>query len=95
MWYISLYQLCQAEIKERRYFLMTKKEFNTKFNELYKNSLLALADKDELKSRLKKFADESNTISTEELFSEAILLSIEVSKNFIHSILEEILEFSD
>lgn len=74
---------------------MTKKEFNTKFNELYKNSLMTLANEDELKSRLKKFASESNTISTEDLFSEAILLSLEVSKNFIHSILEEMLEFSE
>lgn len=74
---------------------MTRSEFDAKFNEKYKESLLALTDADSLKARLEKVSNGNNKISNEALFSEAILLSIEVNKKLLHSVLIDVLEFDE
>lgn len=74
---------------------MTRSEFDAKFNERYKESLLSLTDTDSLKARLKKEAKENNKISSDALFSEAIMLSIEVNKKLLHSVLTDVLEFDE
>lgn len=74
---------------------MTKSEFETKFNEKYKESLLSLTDANFLKSRLEKVSKGNNKISNEALFSEAIMLSIEVNKKLLYSVLTDVLELSD
>lgn len=74
---------------------MTRSEFDAKFNEKYKESLLALTDADSLKARLEKVSNGNNKISNESLFSEAILLSIEVNKKLLHSVLIDVLEFDE
>ena len=74
---------------------MTRSEFDAKFNEKYKESLLALTDADSLKARLEKVSKGNNKISNEALFSEAILLSIEVNKKLLHSVLTDVLEFDE
>lgn len=74
---------------------MTRNEFNSKFNETYKESLLSLANPDSLKARLEKASNGNNKISNEDLFSEAIILSIEVNKKILHSVLTDVLEFDE
>lgn len=74
---------------------MTRSEFDAKFNEKYKESLLTLTDADSLKARLEKVSNGNNKISNESLFSEAILLSIEVNKKLLHSVLIDVLEFDE
>ena len=74
---------------------MTRSEFDAKFNEKYKESLLSLTDADSLKARLEKVSKGNNKISNEALFSEAILLSIEVNKKLLHSVLTDVLEFDE
>lgn len=74
---------------------MTRSEFDTKFNERYKESLLTLTDADSLKARLEKVSKGNNKISNDALFSEAILLSVEVNKKLLHSVLTDVLEFDE
>lgn len=74
---------------------MTRAEFDAKFNEKYKESLLSLVNPDYLKARLKKISNADNKISSEALFTEAIMLSIEVNKKFLHSVLTDVLEFDE
>ena len=74
---------------------MTRSEFDAKFNERYKESLLSLTDADSLKARLEKVSKGNSKISNEALFSEAIMLSIEVNKKLLHSVLTDILEFDE
>lgn len=74
---------------------MTRSEFDAKFNERYKESLLTLTDADSLKARLEKVSKGNNKISNDALFSEAILLSVEVNKKLLHSVLTDVLEFDE
>lgn len=74
---------------------MTRSEFDAKFNERYKESLLTLTDADSLKARLEKVSKGNNKISNDVLFTEAIMLSIEVNKKLLHSVLTDILEFDE
>lgn len=74
---------------------MTRSEFDAKFNERYKESLLTLTDSDSLKARLEKVSKGNNKISNDALFSEAILLSVEVNKKLLHSVLTDVLEFDE
>lgn len=74
---------------------MTRSEFDAKFNEKFKESLLSLTDADSLKARLEKASNGDNKISNVALFSEALLLSIEVNKKLLHSVLTDVLEFDE
>lgn len=74
---------------------MTKSEFDTKFNEKYKEIMLSFANAETLKKHLEKVADENGKITQQALFAESFLLSAEFSKNFIYSVLTDILELHD
>lgn len=74
---------------------MTRSEFDAKFNEKYKEALLSVGNPDILKARLEKVATENRKISNEDLCINMLLLSAEFSKNLIHSVLTDVLEFDE
>ncbi len=74
---------------------MTKSEFNEKFNRRYNELLQPYKDVKTLKSYLSKSQNENQKISTEELCIDLFMLSIELNKKLIHSVLIDTLEFSD
>lgn len=74
---------------------MTRKEFDQKFNEKCNQVLQSYNDKEVLKSYLSESDNKTKNISTEELLINLFLLSFKINKELIHSVLTEILEFSD
>lgn len=74
---------------------MTKSEFDVKFNEKYKEALLAYSNDEYLKSQLEKFVDEDRVLTKDALLLGSLMLSAEFTKNFIHSILTDILELPE
>ncbi len=74
---------------------MTKNEFNAKFDKKYKETLEYYYNKNIILDHLKKYADENNNISTDTLFIESVLISSELNKKFLYSLLTDVLEFDD
>ncbi|KSV60284.1 hypothetical protein [Acetivibrio ethanolgignens] len=66
---------------------MTKNEFDSRFDAAYRNNLLSLSDKEALKKRLSKYADENGKISNESF----LLISLEMNKDLFKAILSELL----
>lgn len=73
---------------------MTKKEFEEIFNAKYKECLLSINSPEKQES-IRKRLEKCNYASNSETAIQMFILSAEFSKDFLHSVLEDVLEFSD
>ena len=74
---------------------MTKDEFNVKFDKEYINALKHGFSEDFLKETTQLLANKDNGLSTNAILTEAILVSSEINKKFLYSLLSGILEFDE
>ncbi len=73
---------------------MTKKEFEEKFNAKYRECLLSI-NSPEKQETIRKKLENCDFASNSDIAIQMFILSAEFSKDFLHSVLEDVLEFSD
>ena len=74
---------------------MTKSEFDIKFDECYSSFLHRIVETDLIAKRLKELSDGKNRISSEELVSSVLILSLELNAALLRSVLQDSLKFDD
>lgn len=74
---------------------MTRKEFLQKFNSSYSSTLKKYTSPETLKQNFAAYSENGTTMSNEELAIWAFIESNKFTKEFLQTVLEDVLEFDD
>lgn len=74
---------------------MTKFEFDDKFNSVFNSKFEEFSNLEYIQGAFSNYADENNKISYESVAVFALLESIKFNKNFLKTLLTDVLEFDE